>query len=97
MSERAQTYGDVKGLITLLMVACEDPAINTTLQQLLSQPDARRRAVLVELLARLRAQSALPELIQAMACLVDDEVAERAYREIYLCARDNQTAAASAR
>jgi hypothetical protein len=53
--------------------------------------------MLVELLARLRAQSALPELMQAMACLVDDEVAERAYREIYLCARDNLTAAASAR
>lgn len=87
MSEGAQTYGDVKGLITLLMVACEDPGINTTLQQLLSQPDARRRAVLVELLARLRTQSAPPELIQAMACLTEDEVAEQAYRQIYQCAR----------
>lgn len=87
MSKVAQSYGDVNGLITLLLVACEDPLINTTLQQLLSQPDARRRAVLVELLARLRAQSALPELVEAMACLVDDDVAEQAYREIYQCAR----------
>jgi hypothetical protein len=87
MTSAPETYGDVDGLIMLLLVACEDPGINTTLEHLLSQPDTLRRAILVELLAKLRAQSALPTLIEAMACLVDDQVAERVYAEIYQCGR----------
>lgn len=81
------TYGDVDGLITLLQIACEDPEINATLQKLLVQPDAARRAFLEALLPKLRAQAVPASLVEAMACLMDDAVAEAAFHEIYQCNR----------
>ena len=81
------TYGDVDGLITLLQIACEEPEINATLQKLLAQPDAARRAFLAGLLPKLRAQAVPASLVEAMACLMDDAVAEVAFCEIYQCDR----------
>lgn len=81
------TYADVESFITMLQVACEDAAINSTLQQLLSQPDHTRKAVVLKLAERLRGNAAAPELIDAIVCLLDDEVAEKAYQVIYQCAR----------
>jgi hypothetical protein len=87
MAEIPRSYADVESFITLLQVACEDAAINSTLQQLLSQPDHTRRAVVLKLAERLRENSAAPEFIDAIVCLLDDEVAEKAYEVIYQCAR----------
>jgi hypothetical protein len=87
MDEIPRTYADVESFITLLQVACEDAAINSTLQTLLSQPDQTRRAVVLKLAERMRGNAAAPEFIDAIVCLLDDEVAERAYQVIYQCAR----------
>ena len=87
MSALPQTYADVDGLITMLLVACEDPEINSTLERLLSHSDEQRRMFLRDLLVTLREKNAPAELIEAMACLLDDRVAELAYQEIYRCAR----------
>ena len=67
-----RTYADVQGFITMLIVACEDATINSTLQQLLSQPDHLRHAALQKLVAHLRASAAPTELIDAIICLLDD-------------------------
>ena len=85
-----RAYAEVTGLITMLQVACEDADINKTLETLLSQPDEYRRTFLKDLLVRLREKQAQTELIDAMACLLDDAVAERAYQEIYRCSRDSR-------
>jgi hypothetical protein len=87
MAAIPRTYADVESFITMLQVACEDATINSTLQLLLSQPDDTRRAVVLELAERLRVNAASPELIEAIACLLDDAVAEKAYEVIYQCAR----------
>jgi hypothetical protein len=83
-----QTYGDIDGFIVLLEVACEDAAINATLQQLLSQPDPARRAAVHELTQRLKREGAQEELIEAIACLIDDDIAEQAFVRIFQCARE---------
>lgn len=82
------TYGDVEGFVTMLLVACEDAGINESLELLLSQPDDRRRVVVLELLGRSRMAAAPQSLCEALACLLDDEVAEKAYQVIHKCRRE---------
>jgi hypothetical protein len=85
--KRAMTYGDVDGFVTMLLVACEDSGVNETLELLLSQPDEWRREAIFELLARFRLSGAPQFLCEAFACLLDDEVAEKAYEVIHKCRR----------
>ena len=89
MSDTPKTIGDVEGFINMLLAACEDHAMNETLQILLSQPDERRRAIVHRLLDRLKERKAPVPLIEAMACLLDDATAEKAYEVIHRCAKDS--------
>jgi hypothetical protein len=81
------TFGEVDGFITMLLAACEDRGMNETLEMLLSQPDAIRRSVVYRLLERLKENHAPRQLIEAVACLLDDQAAEKAYEVIYKCAK----------
>jgi hypothetical protein len=82
-----KTYGEVEGLVTMLMAACDDMGMNDTLEMLLSAPDERRRAIVRELLERFRLSGAPKSLHEAFVCLLDDAVAEKAYEVIYQCKR----------
>ena len=82
-----RTYGEVEGFIDMLLAACEDASMNETLELLLSQPDDKRRAMVEKILVRLRQRNAPRKLVEALACLLDDEVAERAYAAIHHCER----------
>ena len=82
-----RTYAEVEGFIDMLLAACEDASMNETLELLLSQPDERRRAMVTKILERLRLRNAPRKLVEALACLLDDEVAEKAYAAIHACAR----------
>ena len=88
MATTPRTYADVEGFINLMLVACEDATINSTLQDLLSLPNETRKAAVYKLVAHLRATAALPELIDAIICLLDDDLAEKAFQAIYRCERD---------
>ena len=83
MHQSPRTFGDVNGFIDMLLAACEDQHMNETLQILLSQPDDRRKAVVTRLLDRLRERHAPQRLIEAIACLLDDGAAQKAYEAIY--------------
>jgi Trp operon repressor len=87
VSDEPRTFGEVDSFINMLLAACEDDAMNETLQILLSQSDERRKAIVHRLLDRLRERQASPKLIEAMACLLDDAAAEKAYETIFKCAR----------
>ena len=82
-----RTYAEVEGFIDMLLAACEDAAMNETLEMLLSQPDDKRRAMVAKILERLRTRKAPQKLVEAMACLLDDAIAERAYAAIHNCPR----------
>ena len=92
MASVPKTYGEVEGLVTMLMAACEDMGMNQTLEMLLAAPDDRRRAVVRELLERFRQAGAPQSLHDAFVCLLDDDVAEKAYQVIYQCKRDGTSA-----
>jgi hypothetical protein len=87
MAATPKTFGEVEGLVTMLMAACEDAKMNDTLEMLLSAPNDRRKAVVRELLERFRVAGVPKSLHDAFVCLLDDEVAERAYQTIYQCKR----------
>ena len=87
MESAPHTFGEVEGFIDMLLAACEDHSMNDTLEMLLSQPDAKRRAIVHRLLDRLKQRKAPPALVDAMACLLDDAAAEKAYQVIFNCGK----------
>ena len=92
MAANPKTYGEVQGLVTMLLAACDDAKMNETLELLLSQPNDRRKAVVRELLERFRTAGAPVSLYEAFVCLLDDQVAEQAYQIIYQCQRKGEGA-----
>jgi len=85
MASNPITFGEVDGFIDMLLAACEDQRMNATLEMLLAQPDVKRKAIVHRLLDRLKEKRAPPALIDAMACLLDDTAAEKAYEVIFQC------------
>ena len=82
-----KTYGDVDGFVTMLVAACHDAGMKETLEILLAEPDETRKYAVRTLLARFRETQAPQPLIEAFSCLLDDELAEKAYEVIYQCKR----------
>lgn len=87
MPNHPRSVAEVDSFIPMLRAACEDPTMNRTLEKLLSQPDPRRRDMVRWLVDDMTAQRAPATLVQAVACLMDDTVAEQAYAVIYACPR----------
>jgi hypothetical protein len=85
MRNPLNTKPNVDHLVTMLRAACEDAGMNSILERLLSQPEERRHLLVRELLADFHARQAPPELIAAFTPLLDDDVADTAWRVIYRC------------
>jgi hypothetical protein len=83
-----KTVGEIESFISLLGAACEDRAVNERLERLLSLPDARRQAIVRAWVSDLLIARAPQDFTRAIACLVDDKVAEKAYEVIYQCRRE---------
>ena len=84
---RHRTVGEIEGFINLLRAACEDQNMNAALQKLLSMPDEERRAFVQSWVADLLIKEAPKDFTEAIACLLDDAVAEKAYEVIFQCSR----------
>ncbi len=82
-----RSVAEIEGFIDLLKAACEDQQINTTLERLLAMPDAQRQGVVHAWVTDLLIAEAPRDFVQAVACLIDDAVAEKAYEVIYQCRR----------
>lgn len=91
MNTRTQTkphsVGEIDGFIGLLMAACDDRKVNDALEKLLSMPDDQRRVFVHNWVTDLVMKNAPKGFTQAIACLLDDAVAEKAYEVIYQCRR----------
>jgi hypothetical protein len=83
-----RSVGEIEGFVSLLMAACNDPKINATLQRLLSMPDEKRRNLVHAWVTDLLIEQAPRDFVQAVACLSDDAIAEKAYEVIFQCRRD---------
>jgi hypothetical protein len=82
-----RSVAEIESFITMLQVACEDRTINDRLARLLSLPDPKRQAVLHAWVSDLLIARAPRDFTAAIACLLDDKVAERAYEVIFRCKR----------
>ena len=86
---RTPTVAEVDGFIALLQAACDNPSMNGALEKLLSQPDDRRQSMVHNWVSDLMLREAPRDFTRAIACLMDDAVAENAYAVIYRCQRKN--------
>jgi hypothetical protein len=84
-----KTVGEIDSFITMLLVACENERINERLETLLSLPDLKRQAEINEWVKDLIVAQAPRDFVSAVACLVDNQVAEKAYEVIYKCKRED--------
>ena len=83
-----RSVAEIDSFITMLCVACEDREINDRLARLLSLPDPKRKAVVHAWVSDLLVAQAPPDFTAAIACLLDDKVAEKAYEVIFHCKRE---------
>ena len=82
-----RSVAEVQGFIDLLMAACNDAKINATLERLLAMPNDSRKGLVHAWVTDLIVEQAPQQLVEAVACLMDDAVAEKAYEVIYQCKR----------
>ena len=79
---KPKSVGDIESFVTLIRAACEDNSVRSKLEPILAMPKGQRRAFLNGLLNDLVIERAPVELLEALACLTDDAVADRAYEVI---------------
>jgi len=73
----------------MLRAACEDGKVHDQLERLLSMPDRQRQALVHTWVSDMLIKQAPKDFIQAIACLQDDAIAEKAYQVIFNCRRGN--------
>ena len=88
MNKPPRSVAEIEAFVGLLKAACADEKINATLRRLLEMPDARRQGVVHAWVTDLLIEGAPREFTQAVACLMDDAIAERAYEAVFECRRD---------
>lgn len=88
-SERSagRSVADIETFVTMLKTACEEESIRERLERLLSMPDRKRQAVVRAWVNDLLIAQGPGDFTQAIACLLDDRVAEKAYEVIFQCKR----------
>jgi len=82
-----KTVGEIDMFITMLQTACDDKQIYERLEHLLSMPDQKRQGVVHSWVNDMLIAEAPRDLVQAVACLLDDRIAEKAYEVIFKCRR----------
>ena len=82
-----RSVAEIDGFVSLLAAACHDTKISATLERLLAMPDEKRKGLVHAWVTDLLVEDAPKDLVQAVACLMDDAVAEKAYEVIYNCKR----------
>jgi hypothetical protein len=84
---RPASVGEIDAFVTMLRTACDDRTVYERLERLLSMPDEKRQAVVHAWVNDLLIAKAPRDFIQAIACLSDDRIAEKAYEVIFECRR----------
>ncbi len=77
LRKKKKLIGENEPLVTLIRVAQEDVEIKRHLLAILSQNKFNRESILNSYLEELRLKKAPQEFISAIACLLDDDVAEK--------------------
>jgi hypothetical protein len=86
-SQAPRSVGEIDMFVTMLTTACADATVHARLERLLSMPDPQRQEVVHAWVRDLLVAEAPRDFVQAIACLLDDRVAEKAYEVIFQCRR----------
>ena len=78
---------EIDSFVALLCAACEDAQVYEQIEKILTLPDEHRKQVLNTLISDMVKAGAPGDFVVAMACLVDTEIAEKAYEIIFKCQR----------
>jgi hypothetical protein len=89
-TSRPKTVGEIDTFITMLLTACENRKVYGALEKLLSLPDQKRQAAVHSWVNDLLIAQAPKDFVAAIACLLDDQVAEKAYEVIHQCRREGR-------
>ena len=76
--KQGNTVGDNETFVTLIQLARQDPQVGGTLRTILAQPALQRKALVKALVDDMSRRSAPADFVQAIAALLDDEVARKA-------------------
>ncbi len=82
-----RSVAEIDSFISLLCVACDDSDVYDQLEKILTLPNEHRKLVINALISDMRKANAPQDFMAAIACLVDTEVAEKAYEVIFKCQR----------
>ena len=82
-----KSVAGIDSFITMLLTACESQMVYERLENLLSMPDDRRQGLVHAWVTDLLIAEAPRDFVQAVACLLDNRVAEKAYEVIFKCRR----------
>ncbi|HXL75603.1 MAG TPA: hypothetical protein VN967_07085 [Burkholderiales bacterium] len=82
-----RSVAEIDSFITMLLTACESQMVYERLENLLSMPDDRRQGLVHAWVTDLLIAEAPRDFVQAVACLLDNRVAEKAYEVIFKCRR----------
>ena len=85
-----RSVAEVQGFVNLLRAACNDKRVHASLERLLCMPDAKRQAFVHTWVTDLMVDGAPLDFVQAIACLMDDAIAEKAYEVIFQCKRGDK-------
>lgn len=73
-----KSVSEHEAFVSLIRTAQQDPAIRSRLRAILDQPPFHRKSLLNTMVAEMRLQSAPADFVRAIACLLDDDVAQKA-------------------
>jgi len=76
--KRKESAGENDPFVTLIRVAQEDDEIRQRLFTILTQDKFNRESILNSYLEEMRLKQAPAEFISAIACLLDDDIAQKA-------------------
>ena len=79
----SRSVAEIDMFITMLRTACENPAVHEPLEKLLSMPDQRRQGAVHAWVSELLMAGAPQPFIAAIACLLDDAVAQKTRETIH--------------
>lgn len=79
LRKRSESVRVEEPFVTLIQVAQEDSEIKNTLLTILKKEDFHRTSMLHTLIDEMRFKGAPVDLIEAITCLLDPQVADRVY------------------
>ena len=79
LKEKIDTGETDEAFVTFMQVAKEDPEIKQTVIGILGQDEFNRTSILNTYIEEMRYKGAPESFISALACLLDKDVAQKAY------------------